>query len=327
MRVLSGMQPTGNGELHIGNYLGAAKQWIELQNDHDAFYMIVNLHAITVPYQPEILRDNVFKLAAIYLALGLDPAKATIFVQSLVPEHAEMTWLLNCVTTMGELRRMTQFKDKTGDNQEAGSVGLFDYPVLMAADILLYRANLVPVGDDQKQHLELTRDLAERFNSRFKASLIIPEPLIPENLARIMALDNPTKKMSKSGAPDSFISLLDSADKIREKMKVAVTDSENVVRFDRENKPAISNLLTIFSAISGQSVEALASTYGSGGYGHFKADLAEVLINFLSPVQARYQTFYDDQAQLEQILRAGSAKAQNEAAATLATAKTQMGLL
>jgi tryptophanyl-tRNA synthetase len=320
------MQPSGNGELHLGNYLGAAKQWVALQNDYDAFYMIVNLHAITVPYEPAILKENVYKVAALYMACGVDPQKSTIFVQSLVPEHTELTWLLNQVTSMGELRRMTQFKDKA-DDQENASVGLFDYPVLMAADILLYQTNLVPVGEDQKQHLELTRNLAERFNGRFGETFVVPEPHIPTESARIMGLDNPAKKMSKSGAPDNFISILDTPEVIREKLKKAVTDSDNQVRYDKEQKPAISNLLTIFSAVSGKTIDQLVTEYSDAGYGTFKGDAAEAIITFLEPIQTKYNEIMADREALDALLREHSAKAQSVAAQTLRKAKDAMGVL
>lgn len=325
-RVLSGMQPSGNGELHLGNYLGAAKQWVALQEEYDAYYMIVNMHAITVPYDPEILKENVYKVAALYMALGVDPQKSTIFVQSLVPEHTELTWLLNQVATMGELRRMTQFKDKAED-QENASVGLFDYPVLMAADILLYQTNLVPVGEDQKQHLELTRNLAERFNNRFGQTFVVPEPHIPTESARIMGLDNPAKKMSKSAGPDNFISVLDTPEMIREKLKKAVTDSDNQVRYDKEHKPAISNLLTIFSAVSGKTIDELTQQYGSAGYGTFKNDLAEATISFLEPIQAKYGAIMADRAALDSLLKEHSHKAQQVAQETMRAAKDKMGVL
>lgn len=327
MRVLSGIQPSGSGELHLGNYLGAIKQHIALQEENEAYYMIVNLHAITVPHDPEVIRENVYKVAALYLALGLDPQKCVLFVQSLVPAHAELAWLLNTVAYMGEMRRMTQFKDKAGDDQDAVSVGLFDYPVLMAADILLYQPNIVPVGDDQKQHIELTRNLAERFNNRFGQTFTTPEPFIPERAARIMGLDNPAKKMSKSSAPDNYISLLDSDPTIREKMKRAVTDSDNEVRYDKENKPAISNLLTIFEAVSGRTIEELERDYGTAGYGRFKSELADALVTFLAPVQTRYQTYIADKAELDHILRKGSTVAAEAAERTLRTAKDRMGIL
>ncbi len=327
MRVLSGIQTSGTGELHIGNYIGAVKQWIEFQDAHEAYYMLANLHAITVPIEPDVTRDNVYKVAALYLALGLDPKKSTIFVQSKVHEHAELGWLLNCVAYMGEMKRMTQFKDKAGDDQEGVSVGLFDYPVLMAADILLYNPQLVPVGDDQKQHVELTRNLAERFNNKYGKTFAIPDVYTPDHAARIMGLDNPMKKMSKSLGPNNYISLLDDPAKIREKMKKAVTDSESEVRFDKEKKPAVSNLLTIFSVVTNRSIEDLEKDYGTTGYGRFKNDLAEALVAFLEPVQQKYQVIISDKSELEKVLAEGSARAQELAAKTLQDAKNRMGIL
>lgn len=354
MRVLAGLQTSGNGELHIGNYLGAVRQWIELQEQHEAYYMLANLHAITVPLEPKVARENVYKIAALVLALGVDPNKSTLFIQSLVPAHAELAWLLNTIASMGEMRRMTQFKDKASQQAErtkgmldvanAGiaqrttvmmeeltgdsvSVGLFDYPVLMAADILLYQPQLIPVGDDQKQHLELTRNLAERFNNRFGQTFTLPEPYISADAARIMSLDNPAKKMSKSLGPDSYIGLLDSPETIQGKLKRAVTDSDNEVRFDPKTKPAISNLLTIFSAVSGKTTEALVSEYATAGYGRFKSDLAEALISFLAPIQAKYQQLIADQAELEKILGDGSQNAEATAKPTLRQAKDRIGVI
>lgn len=328
MRVLSGITTSGQGELHLGNYVGAVKQHIELQNDNEVYYMMANLHAITVPHAPEQVKENVYKIAALYLALGLDPEKSTLFVQSLVPAHTELTWLLNTIAYMGEMRRMTQFKDKAGDDQDAVSVGLFDYPVLQAADILLYRPDIVPVGEDQKQHIELTRNLAERFNNRFGDTFVLPEPHIPQKAARIMGLDNPTKKMSKSASStDNYISLLDPADTIQSKMKRAVTDSDNAVRYDKEAKPAISNLLVIFEAISGRGIESLENEYGTTGYGRFKNDLADVIIDFLAPVQSKYQAIITDRSGLDALLRGGSEKASVVAKKTLTLAKEKMGVL
>ncbi len=327
MRVLSGIQPTGNGELHLGNYIGAVKQWLEFQEVHEAFYMIVNLHALTMPIKPDVLRENVYKLTALYLALGLDPKKATLFVQSMVPEHTELAWILNCITYMGELRRMTQYKDKAGEDQESVSAGLFTYPVLMSADILLYQPQLVPVGDDQKQHVELTRNLATRFNTKYGKTFVVPDPYLPEQTARIMALDNPSKKMSKSLGPNNYISLLDNPAQIREKIKSAVTDSEAEVRFDKQHKPAISNLLTIFSAISDREISDLEQDYGSTGYGRFKADLADEIVNFLTPIQVKYQALILDKSALDVVLKDGAAKAQVVASLSLKQIKQKVGLL
>lgn len=327
MRVLSGIKTSGAGELHIGNYIGAIKQFVELQKSNEVFYMLANLHAITVPHDPSVVRENVYKVAALYLALGVDPQKATIFVQSLVPEHTELAWLLNTIASMGELRRMTQFKDKAGEDHESVSVGLFDYPVLMAADILLYQANVVPVGEDQKQHLELIRNLAERFNKRFGHTFTVPAPYMPDRAARIMGLDDPSKKMSKSLGVNNYISLLDEAPKIREKLQKTVTDSDNQVRYDPAKKPAISNLLVIFAAMSDRSIKELEKDYAASGYSKFKVNLADALIAFLKPIQAEYKRLIKDRAELERVLKQGSTNAQIVAAQTLRIAKDKMGIL
>jgi tryptophanyl-tRNA synthetase len=328
MRILSGITTSGmQGEVHLGNYLGAMRQHIALQNDNEAFYMLANLHAITVPYPPETIRSNVYKVGALYLALGLDPQRCTLFVQSLVPEHAELTWLLNSIATMGEMRRMTQFKDKGGEHNDSVSVGLFDYPVLMAADILLYQTQLVPVGEDQKQHIELTRDLAERFNHRFGQTFTIPEPMIPEEGARIMSLTDPTKKMSKSGDAEGSIGLLDDAETIRQKLKKAVTDSESIIRYDKEKKPAISNLITIYSLVSGKTTQQIEDSEVITGYGGFKDEVAEALIAFLAPVQERYRALISQPEQLDAVLRQGSERARIVAAQTLRQVKDKMGII
>lgn len=312
--------------MHIGNYIGALRQFVALQDEHESFYMLANLHAITVPIEPAAAKENVYKVAALYLAIGLNPDKATIFVQSKVPEHAQLAWLLNTITYMGELRRMTQFKDKSGGDQENVSVGLFDYPVLMAADILLYQAEMVPVGEDQKQHIELTRNLAERFNSRFGDTFTVPKPMIAGSGAKIMGLDNPEKKMSKSLGANNYISLLDDSPKIREKIKHAVTDSENQIRFDKIAKPAISNLLTIFAVVTGKEIADLERQYDSAGYGKFKEDLADALTAFLTPIQEKYHNLIEDKPALDQVLTSGSLKAQAVASKMLVKAKNQMGM-
>lgn len=326
MRVLSGITTSGNGEAHIGNYLGAMKQHIELQDQHEVFYMLANLHAITVPLDPSAVKENVYKIAAMYLALGLDVSKATLFVQSLVPAHAELAWLLNSIAYMGEMKRMTQFKDKAGDDQEAVSVGLFDYPVLMAADILLYQAQIVPVGDDQKQHVELTRNLADRFNNRYGETFVLPEPYIPEKAARIKGLDNPAKKMGKSHGAMNYLGLTDDEPTIREKIKRAVTDSDTEVRYDLTQKPAISNLLVIFSAVTGRSIEDLENDYRTTGYGRFKNDLAEASVAYIDPIRTRYEQILADKTALDKILQTGSAKAQEVADQTLRLVKDKMGI-
>ncbi|MCL6637650.1 MAG: tryptophan--tRNA ligase, partial [Alicyclobacillus sp.] len=279
-RVLSGIQPSGI--MTLGNYLGAMKNFVKLQHEAECFFCIVDLHAVTVPQEPAELRQNTLNLAALYLACGIDPDKATLFVQSQVPAHAELGWLLQCVAYYGELGRMTQFKDKSSQ-REVVTAGLFTYPALMAADILLYQADLVPVGEDQKQHLELTRDLADRFNRRYGPTFTVPEPYIPEVGGRIMSLEDPAKKMSKSDAnPNAYIAMLDDADTIRRKVLRAVTDSGREIRYDPQEKPAISNLLTIFALCSGQSLAEVEAAYAGKGYGEFKKDLAEVVVAALT---------------------------------------------
>ncbi len=312
-RIFSGAQPTGS--LHIGNYLGALKNWVALQDEYEAFYCIVNLHAITLPQDPKTLRQKTFDLARIYLAAGVDPERSTIFIQSDVPEHAELTWVLSCISRMGELERMTQFKDKGKGNTERAGVGLFTYPVLMAADILLYQTDLVPVGQDQKQHLELSRDLATRFNRDFGETFKIPEPYIPKAGASIKSLQDPSKKMSKSDEnPNGSIFLLDDADTIIKKFKRAVTDSGTEITFD-ESRPAIANLLTIYQLLSGRSQEDCVAHFEGKGYGQFKGELAEAAIEYLRPFQERIRQ-YDD-ANLKSILDSGAEKARAVAARTL----------
>src|SRR6476659_7032668 len=309
-RIFSGAQPTG--ELHIGNYLGALKNWVALQDDYEAFYCIVNLHAITLPQDPAVLRQKTLDLARIYLAAGIDPEKSTIFIQSDVAEHAELAWVLACIARMGELERMTQFKDKmqkSGGNRERSGVGLFTYPVLMASDILLYQTDLVPIGQDQKQHLELTRDLAERFNRDFGDTFKIPDPYIPKAGASIKSLQDPAKKMSKSDEnPAGSIFLTDDADTTTKKIKRAVTDSGTDIRFDPE-RPAITNLLTIFQLLTGKSNDECERHFEGKGYGHFKTELAATVVEFLQPFQERVKQ-YDDAA-LDAILKAGAEKARS----------------
>ena len=321
-RILSGAQPTGS--LHIGNYLGALKNWVALQNEYEAFYCIVNLHAITLPQDPQTLRQKTLDLARIYLAAGVDPEKSTIFIQSDVPEHAELTWVLSCQSRMGELERMTQFKDKGKGNAERAGVGLFTYPVLMAADILLYQTDLVPVGQDQKQHLELTRDLAERFNRDFGETFKIPEPYIPPVGASIKSLQDPSRKMSKSDENlNGSIFLLDDADTITKKLKRAVTDSGTEISFD-ESRPAITNLLTIYQLFTGKTAEECVAHFEGKGYGHFKTELAEAAVEFLRPFQERVHQ-YDDKS-LSTILKQGAEKARSIASATLADVYSKTGI-
>lgn len=322
-RIFSGAQPTG--ELHIGNYLGALKNWVALQNEYESFYCIVNLHAITLPQDPKVLRQKTLDLARIYLAAGLGPPESTVFVQSDVPEHAELTWVLSCIARMGELERMTQFKDKAKGNQERAGVGLFTYPVLMAADILLYQTDLVPVGKDQKQHLELTRDLAERFNRDFGETFKVPEPFIPPVGANIASLQDPTKKMSKSDEnANGSIFLLDDADTVTKKIKRAVTDSGTEINFD-DTRPAIKNLLTIYQLLSGKSPDECVAHFEGKGYGQLKGELAETVIEFLKPFQARVQE-YDDES-LNEILKTGADTARAIAAETLRDVYSKIGMV
>ena len=324
-RVLSGIKPSG--ELTLGNYIGALKYFVADQEVHDSFFCIVDLHAITVAQDPDELRRNTLDIAALYLSVGLDHEKATLFVQSHVHEHAELGWVLGCFSMFGEMRRMTQFKDKAGKKEASVSLGLFAYPALMAADILLYQADRVPVGDDQRQHLELTRDVAMRFNSRFGETFVVPEAAIPTQGARIMDLQDPTAKMSKSAeSPQGTIGLLDPPDAVRKRIRSAVTDSGREV-LAREGKPAISNLLTIFSAVSGTPIADLEKAYEGKGYGDFKGDLADAVVGFLEPIQARYREITGDQAELSRVLERGAQKAQVVAQKTLASVYERVGFL
>lgn len=323
-RIFSGAQPTGN--VHLGNYLGALRNWVALQREYESFFCIVNLHAITVPQDPKVLAAKTRELARIYLAVGIDPNVSTVFVQSDVPEHAELTWLLNCVARMSELERMTQFKDKARKQQENVGVGLFDYPVLMAADILLYQTDLVPVGEDQKQHLELTRDIAIRFNRDYGQTFVVPDPFIPKVGARIMSLADPTKKMSKSDEESEAgcIMLLDDAEAVRRKFKRAVTDSGTEIRFD-ESRPAINNLLTIYHLLTDKTPQEIEDHFSGKGYAKLKEDLAECTIEFLKPFQERVRGIDDDK--LNQILDQGAERAAAIARITLDRAKMNLGLI
>jgi tryptophanyl-tRNA synthetase len=325
-RVFSGTQPTGAP--HLGNYLGAFRNYVAMQESHDCIYCAVDLHAITVRQQRAELRRNVMELVNTFLACGVDPGRSIVIVQSHVPQHSELMWILNTVAYMGELRRMTQFKDKTADAEgESIGVGLFDYPVLMAADILLYQADSVPVGDDQKQHIELTRDLAERFNNAFGKAFVVPEPVIPENAARVMGLDDPTRKMSKSaGSEYNYIALTDPPDAVRRKIKRAVTDSGSEVR-PGGDKPALTNLLTIYSAFSGESVETIVERYAGKGYADFKKDLGEVVVDGLAPIQARMKELEADKAYTLGVLREGAARAEAIASRTMQKVRERMGLI
>ncbi|MGB6976103.1 MAG: tryptophan--tRNA ligase [Gammaproteobacteria bacterium] len=309
---------TISGHLNIGGYIGALKQWLALQNHYRCIFFLADMHAITVRQDSQLLRERASEMLALYIACGIDPEKNILFVQSHVPATNQLSWILNCFTYMGELNRMTQFKDKSRRHAANINVGLFDYPVLMAADILLYDTNLVPVGEDQKQHLELTRDLAMRFNSLYGDIFTIPEPYIPELGARIMSLQDPNKKMSKSDEdPNNYLTLLDAPDQIRNKIKRAITDSGKEVRYDQEQKPGIANLLTIFSAITQQSIPQLEQNYTGNGYGVFKNDLAEALVAFLAPIQERYSEIRQEAGYLQKIMQQGSEKAQQLAAKKL----------
>ncbi|MFE3884964.1 tryptophan--tRNA ligase [Streptomyces lydicus] len=327
-RVLSGIQPTA-GSFHLGNYLGAVRQWVALQESHDAFYMVVDLHAITVPQDPAELRRNTRIAAAQLLAAGLDPERCTLFVQSHVPEHAQLAWVMNCVTGFGEASRMTQFKDKSAkQGTEGTTVGLFTYPVLMVADILLYQADQVPVGEDQRQHLELTRDLADRFNGRFGDTFTIPNPYIVKETAKIFDLQDPSIKMSKSASsPKGIVDLLDDPKVTAKKVKSAVTDTDTVIRFDREAKPGVSNLLSILSTLTGTSVPDLERSYEGKMYGALKTDLAGVMVDFVTPFRNRTQEYLDDPETLDAILAKGAEKARGVAAETLATTYDRLGFL
>lgn len=321
--IFSGIQPSGT--LTIGNYIGALRQFVELQDDHDCYFCIVDEHAITVPQDPNKLKQYIRSLAALYIASGINPEKSTLFIQSEVKAHTQLSWMLQSLSYMGELERMTQFKDKAG-TQESVSSALFTYPALMAADILLYQTHLVPVGDDQTQHLELTRNLAERFNNRFGKTFNVPEIRISKVGARIMSLQDPTKKMSKSDPNErSFISMLDEPKIIERKIKSAVTDSDGIVKYDWKNKPGISNLLEIHASFSGESIENLEKEYAGKGYGDFKAGVAQAVIEKLQPIQEKYNELYESKV-LDDILDNGASKAAKIANETLTQAKQAMGL-
>lgn len=321
--IFSGIQPSGT--ITLGNYLGAMKQFTELQHEHDCYFCIVNQHAITTPQDPVQLRKNIRSLAALYVACGIDPEQSTLFVQSEVPAHGQLGWIMQCIAYVGELERMTQYKDKSS-GRESVPAGLLTYPPLMAADILLYNTDIVPVGDDQKQHIELTRDLAERFNKRYREIFTIPEIRIPKVGARIMSLTEPTKKMSKSDPnPKSMISMLDEPKTIEKKIKSAVTDSEGIVKYDKENKPGISNLLTIYSSVSGKTIEELEAQYEGKGYGDFKADVAQVVVEAIRPIQEKYNELINS-PELDEILDKGAEKANRVAMKQLRKIENAMGL-
>ncbi|GAB3961892.1 tryptophan--tRNA ligase [Actinoallomurus acanthiterrae] len=327
-RVLSGIQPTADS-FHLGNYLGALRQWVALQDTHDAFYCIVDLHAITVEHDPEALRRRTRVAAAQLFAIGLDPERSTIFVQSQVPEHAELQWVLACLTGFGEASRMTQFKDKSAkQGAAAASVGLFTYPILQAADILLYQADQVPVGEDQRQHLELTRTLAQRFNHRFGETFVAPEAYIPKATAKITDLQEPTAKMSKSSSsPQGIVDLLDEPGPLRKKIMRAVTDTGTEIKADEVNKPGVTNLLRIHSALSGTSIEDLERHFEGQGYGALKKELAQIVLDTFEPIRERTGKLLADEAQLDRMLAIGADRAREVARATMATVRDRVGFL
>jgi tryptophanyl-tRNA synthetase len=327
-RVLSGIQPTADS-FHLGNYLGAVRNWVGLQDSHDAFYCVVDLHAITAGHEPKVLRQRTRVSAAQLLAIGIDPDRSTLFVQSQVPEHAQLAWVLNCITGFGEASRMTQFKDKSAkQGAERASVGLFTYPVLQAADILLYQADAVPVGEDQRQHLELTRDLAQRFNTTFGKTFAMPEPYIIRDTAKITDLQDPTAKMSKSASsPNGLIELLEDPARAAKKIRSAVTDTGREIVYDPEHKPGVSNLLTIYSALTGRSIDDLVLAYAGKGYGDLKKDLAEVVVEVIRPIQERTRMYLEDPAQLDKLLAVGAEKARAVSSATLRRVYDRIGFL
>jgi tryptophanyl-tRNA synthetase len=327
-RVLSGIQPTADS-FHLGNYLGAVRQWVSLQDSYDAFYCVVDLHAMTLPYDPAALRGRTRVAAAQLLAAGLDPQRCTVFVQSHVAEHAELAWILGCLTGFGEASRMVQFKDKSAKaGADSTTVGLFTYPVLQAADILLYQTDQVPVGEDQRQHLELTRDLAQRFNHRFGPAFVIPGPYIVPDVARIADLADPLVKMSKSASsPQGIIDVLEEPAAIRRKIMRAVTDTDGEIRADEGSKPGVTNLLRIYSALTGEPVPALEQRYGGAGYGAFKKDLAEVVVDTFAPIRERTVKLLRDEVMLDQTLAIGASRARAVARQTMARVRDRSGLL
>jgi tryptophanyl-tRNA synthetase len=327
-RVLSGIQPTADS-FHFGNYLGALRQWVRLQEEFEPFFFIADMHAITVEQDPKQLRERSLRSAAQMLAMGIDPERSAVFLQSHVPEHAQLAWVLQCLTGFGEARRMTQFKDKSAKGGEgAASVGLFTYPMLQAADILLYRPQYVPVGEDQRQHLELTRDLAQRFNHRYKKTFRLPEPHILKETAKILDLQEPRAKMSKSASsPSGIVEMLDDPKRSAKKIRSAVTDSGTEIRFDEDEKPGVSNLLTIYSALTGRTVEDLEKAYDGRGYGDLKKDLAEVVVDVVTPFRDRTFELLDDRAELDAMLRRGAERAREVAGRTLADVYDRVGFV
>ncbi|ORW33782.1 tryptophan--tRNA ligase [Mycobacterium paraense] len=327
-RIFSGVQPTSDS-LHLGNALGAVTQWVALQDDYNSFFCVVDLHAITIPQDPEALRRRTLITAAQYLALGIDPGRSTVFVQSHVPAHTQLAWVLGCFTGFGQASRMTQFKDKSArQGSDATTVGLFTYPVLQAADVLAYDSDLVPVGEDQRQHLELARDIAQRFNGRFPDTFVVPDVLIPKATAKIYDLQLPTAKMSKSASTDTgLINLLDDPALSAKKIRSAVTDSEREIRYDTEAKPGVSNLLTIQSAVSGVGIDQLVDGYAGRGYGDLKKDTAEAVVEFVSPIKARVDELMADRAELESVLATGAQRAEDVAGKTVRRVYDRLGFL
>lgn len=327
-RVLSGIQPTADS-YHLGNFLGAVRNWVTMQETHDTFFCVVDLHAITAGHDPKLLRERTRVSAAQLLATGIDPARSTLFVQSHVPEHAQLGWVMGCITGFGEASRMTQFKDKSAkQGVERASVGLFTYPILQVADILLYHADEVPVGEDQRQHIELARDLAQRFNTLFGKTFTVPRPYIIKETAKIYDLQDPTSKMSKSAStPNGLVELLEDPAKAAKKIRSAVTDAGREIHFDPVDKPGVSNLLTIYSALTGRTIDELVAAYDGKGYGDLKKDLAEVVVGFITPFQQRTREYLDDPAQLDKVLAIGADKARSVAAPTLATVYERIGFL
>ena len=321
------MQPSADS-LHLGNYLGALTNWVAMQDEFNAFYMIVDLHAITVPQDPQELRNNTRRTAAQYIAAGIDPNKSSLFIQSQVPAHAQLAWVLNCITGFGEAGRMTQFKDKSQKSgADSASVGLFTYPILQAADILLYQPKKVPVGEDQRQHLELTRDLAMRFNSRFGETFTVPEAHILKETAKIYDLQNPTAKMSKSNEPKGTINIMDETSVTVKKIKGSVTDTDNEIRFDVEGKPGVSNLLGIYSAVSGKSVKELESTFAGKGYGDLKSEVADAVVSVIEPIRTRATELLEDTKELDSLLASGADRANELAERTLASVYDKIGFI
>ena len=325
MKIFSGIQPTG--ALHIGNYLGAIKQWIELQEKNECLFCIVDLHAITVSYNPKTLSKNIFELAIIYLAAGLDPEKSILFIQSEVKEHTELAWLLNTITPIGDLNRMTQYKEKSKKFNQNINAGLFNYPVLMAADILLYQTNIVPVGKDQQQHVELAREIARRFNKKFGKVFTIPKVLLPKLGAKIMSLNNPKKKMSKSDGHENYVSIFDEPKEIETKIMKAVTDTDKIIKYDLKNKPGISNLLTIYSLFNNKTIKEIEKKFKNKGYADFKKDLIELLILKLEPFRQKRKELLNREVYVREILNQGTKRAQIITQSTIQNVRKKMGLV